>query len=216
MSDRGDAAARGVIPGTEGYAREAPGLIERYEALSFEDKHGPALPLLPAEPGAILDIGAGTGADAAWFAARGHRVVAAEPTRELREAGERLHRSPAIEWLDDGLPTLRTVRALDRRFDAVMLTAVWMHLDANEREAAMPVLAALLAADSVLVLTLRHGPVPPGRRMFAVGAGETIALAERSGLRPVLHTRHDSLQPQNRAQGVTWTRLAFRPGEIRA
>jgi hypothetical protein len=35
-------------------------------------------------------------------------------------------------------------------------------------------------------------------------------------LDPILHTRNDSLQPQNRAQGVTWTRLAFRRGGILA
>ena len=38
--------------------------------------------------------------------------------------------------------------------------------------------AALVGPLGLLVMTLRHGPVPSGRIMFAVSAEETIALAE--------------------------------------
>lgn len=127
-----------TVPGTQGYAAEAAVLVPRYEAIPFEDKHGVAMHLLPQQPARIADIGAGTGADAAWFAARGHRVLAVEPTLELREAGRRLHPSPAIEWLDDGLPALSRTRARGEAFDAVLLTAVWMHLDEAQRREAMP------------------------------------------------------------------------------
>lgn len=64
-----------------------------------------------------------------------------------------------------------------------MLTAVWMHLDHKERQVAMPSVASLLASDGTLVLSLRHGPVPNGRRMFEVSAEETILLANQCGLR---------------------------------
>jgi hypothetical protein len=70
--------------------------------------------------------------------------------------------------------------------------------------------ASLLAPGGVMVLSLRHGPVPAGRRMFAVSGEETVELARQQGLRPVLNTQTESLQPGNRAAGVTWTRLAFR------
>ena len=58
-------------------------------------------------------------------------------------------------------------------------------------------------------MSLRHGPVPVGRRMFAVSAEETIELAEAHGLRPVLNFRSDSSEEINRLAGVTWTRLAL-------
>ena len=195
---------------TRGYAEEAPGLIARYEQLAFEDKHRDTLALLPRAPSTILDVGAGTGADAAWLAARGHRVVAVEPVSELREPGRALHPSAAIEWLDDGLPRLDRVVAMGRPFDAILLTAVWMHLDEAERHEAMPILASLLVGNGVLVMTLRHGPVPEGRRMFDVQAGEVIAQAKGSGLACVLELRSESINPANRAAGVWWTRLGFR------
>ena len=61
------------ISGTEGYAEEAEDLFKRYESIPFADAHRAVLHLIPAVPGRVLDIGAGTGRDAAWFAGRGHR-----------------------------------------------------------------------------------------------------------------------------------------------
>ena len=72
------------ISGTENYAEEAPELLKRYEYISFADAHAPVLQMIPPAPGRILDIGAGTGRDAAGLVALGHSVVAVEPTKELR------------------------------------------------------------------------------------------------------------------------------------
>jgi SAM-dependent methyltransferase len=198
-----------MIRGTQGYAEQADELVARYESVAFADKHAAVLHLLPAAPAPALDVGAGTGADAAWLAERGHPVVAVEPTAEFRKRGGALHPSASIEWIDDSLPMLAEVRRLRRRFGLVMLTAVWMHLDEPERRIAMPRLAALLAPGGVLVMALRHGTVPAGRVMFEVSAEETVALAEPCGLRLLLCERTESTQPDNRAAGITWTRLAF-------
>ena len=135
-----------VVRGSRGYAEQAEELVARYEGIDFPAKHQAVLPLLPAAPASVIDIGAGTGRDAAWLAERGYRVVAVEPTEALRSRAIALHPSPAIEWIDDSLPALRRVVAQRRRFDLVMLTAVWMHLDAEERRVAMANVAALVAA----------------------------------------------------------------------
>ena len=198
------------VRGTRGYAEQAEELVTRYEGIDFAAAHQAVLPLLPAAPASVIDIGAGTGRDAAWLAERGHRVVAVEPTEALRSRAIALHPAPAIEWIDDSLPALRKVLAQRRRFDLVMLTAVWMHLDAEERRVAMANVVALVAPLGLLVMTLRHGPAPSGRIMFAVSAEETIALAEAHGLGLVLNVHADSSQAANRDAGVSWTQLAFR------
>jgi protein-L-isoaspartate O-methyltransferase len=197
------------VSGTEGYAQQAETLIERWRTLSFEDRHRPILDWIPAAPSRIVDIGAGIGTDAAALAAIGHTVLAVEPVDALRDAGRELHRSARIEWLDDSLPDLALVTAKRMSFDVVMLTAVWMHLDARQRERAMPRLAALLRDGGVLIMSLRHGPVPVGRRMFDVTADETIGLASEHGLRLLRELRTSSVQQANRESGVTWTRLMF-------
>jgi SAM-dependent methyltransferase len=197
------------VSGTEGYADEAEALFNRYESIAAADAHPLVLHLIPASPGRILDIGSGTGRDAAWLAALGHRVVAVEPTDALRLPAMALHPSPLIEWLDDSLPELALVLTRGETFDVVMLTAVWMHLDEAQRQQAMPNVAALVREGGAVIMKIRHGPVPAGRRMFEVTPEETIELARMQGLRAVLNTLTQSSQQANRAAGVTWTNLAF-------
>jgi SAM-dependent methyltransferase len=197
------------VSGTEGYADEAEELFRRYEGIPAADAHRAVLHLIPTVPSRVLDIGSGTGRDAAWFAASGHRVVAVEPTDEMRLPAMALHPSPGIEWLNDSLPDLALLRARGESFDLIMLTAVWMHFDPQQRQRAMPNLASLLGEGGVMIMKIRHGPVPPGRRMFEIPAEETIALARMHGLHPLLNKRLESSQQANRIAGVSWTSLAF-------
>jgi SAM-dependent methyltransferase len=197
------------VSGTEGYAEEAEELFKLYEAIPAADSHRTVLHLIPTAPGRILDIGSGTGRDAAWFASLGHRVVAVEPTDAMRIPAMALHPSPAIEWLNDSLPELVHLKARGETFDLVMLSAVWMHLDETQRQRAMPNLAALVRAEGTVIMKIRHGPVPVGRRMFEVSSEETIELAQAQGLQAVLNVLTESSQQRNRLAGVTWTNLAF-------
>ena len=64
-----------MVRGTQGYAENAAELIERYESIAFPEKHHAVLSLIPQAPCSVLEIGAGTGADAHWLACRGHRVT---------------------------------------------------------------------------------------------------------------------------------------------
>jgi SAM-dependent methyltransferase len=198
-----------AVSGTEGCADEAEELFKRYESTPAANAHRAVLHLIPTTPAGVLDVGSGTGRDAAWFASLGHRVVAVEPTDAMRLPAMALHPSPRIEWLNDSLPDLSLLRTRGESFDLVMLTAVWMHLDEAQRQRAMPNLASLLRAGGVMIMKIRHGPVPPGRRMFEIPAEETIELAQTQDLHPVLNLRTPSSQEINRNAGVTWTSLAF-------
>ena len=197
----------GVVSGTEGYADHADTLVGQMDAVRFADLHRPILHMIPRAPCPVLDIGTGTGRDAAALAAMGHRVVAVEPTAELRRHAIARHAAPTIEWLDDSLPHLARLLVRGQRFDLVMLTAVWMHLDNDQRRQAMPNLATLTADEGLVSMTLRHGPVPAGRRMFDVSADETIALARAVDLQLAL--RLDNQPSQFNRADVTWTRLVF-------
>lgn len=189
--------------GTQGYSDEAPTLLKLYEARSFDEAHPGIVALIPQGPLRVLDIGAGTGRDAGWFATRGDTVVAIEPTKEMREGAMVLHPSANITWIDDGFPDLAGVAG--RIFDVVWMSAVWMHFDAYERAAMFPLVAARVAPGGALMMSLRHGPIPPGRRMFEVTAEETIALAAKAGLTCAHAGETESAgQP-----GVVWSRLWF-------
>lgn len=198
-----------TLPSTAGYADEADILAVRYETLTFEGVHHDILHLVPPAPqpgmtGRALDIGAGTGRDAAALARRGFAVTAAEPTVALRAHGERLHAGLNIAWRDDALPDLSGLQG--QHHDLVFLTAVWMHLDAGERARAMMAVAPLVGPSGRLFLSLRHGPVPPGRRMFDVPAGEVIDAALQQGLSVLYRGEKDDAQGRG---DVRWSVLVF-------
>lgn len=96
--------------GTMGYGKDAEALAQQYEQVPFEKVHGHLLRWLPPAAGRAVDIGAGSGRDAAALAVRGFDVVAVEPTAELRQVGRRLHGDAPIAWVDDALPALSRLR----------------------------------------------------------------------------------------------------------
>jgi len=196
-----------TVPGAAGYGANAPALAAQYESIRFAEVYRGLLHLFPEQPCTVLDIGAGSGRDAAELTRRGHQVVAVEPTAGLRKEGQRLHGALAMEWVDDHLPTLAVVRQTRRRFDVLLLTAVWMHLDPGEREVAMGAIAELTAANGQVFMSLRHGPVPEGRRMFDVSAQETVDLAARHGLRCDYGMEREDMLGR---PDVRWSFLALR------
>jgi SAM-dependent methyltransferase len=164
------------------YNRGFREFADTYESLGFAEIHRDALPFLPRRPGLLLDVGAGSGRDAAWFAAQGWEVIAAEPATALRAEAARLHPERAIRWIEDRLPALAAVHRLGLGFDLVWLSGVWMHVPPEDRARAMRRLATLLKPGGRMMLTLRHGPAPDDRPMWPVDANELERLGLDHGL----------------------------------
>jgi SAM-dependent methyltransferase len=155
---------------------------QAFEAYGFEEIHAGSLPFLPAKSGQMLDVGAGSGRDAAWFARRGWDVVAVEPAEAMRAEAARLHTEPNIRWVGDSLPDLSHVLRLGLSFDLIWLSGVWMHVHPDDRARAMRKLAMLLRPGGRLALTLRHGPPAEDRPMWPVDAHEVERLGLDFGL----------------------------------
>lgn len=171
------------------YNAKAPTLVRDYEDLLFEEVHAPVLNLLPDPSAHILDMGAGSGRDAAWFAANGYNVVAAEPSAEMRAMGKALHPSPNIRWLDDALPAQEKVLRSKLTFDLVWLSAVWMHVPPSARARAFRKLVSVMSPGGSMMLTLRQGPPPADRPMEPATAADVEVLARRHGLQTVRSER---------------------------
>lgn len=192
-----------------GYAAASAQLVARFEDISSADLFAPVSDLLPKSPVRIADIGAGTGRDAAWFARKGHQVVAVEPVKELRAAGMTLHTEQGITWLDDQLPELSAVRR-EPSFNLVILCAVWQHLNQDDRAIAIRHLAAITVHGGLLVMSLRHGVGAAERQVFPIAVESVIDSARRAGFEIIRAARAGSVQAGNYAAGVRWTWLALR------
>lgn len=193
------------------YQRHATELATRYQQVSARAVHCNWLtllePLLVAAPRRLLDVGAGSGRDAAFLAGlhQGHSVVAVEPSQALASLGQCHTQDVAVEWVNDAMPALSRVAGA---FDLVLLSAVWMHLPPESRPLALARLHELLSPDGYLVLSLRLTVSEQDMReraMYPVAVDEVERLALEEGM-TLLHVS----EPQGDAlarSGLSWQSL---------
>ncbi len=189
------------------YDRQAARFASRYERVDPATIHDDWRPLLPPTQLLVLDVGAGSGRDAAWLAEQGHEVVAVEPADALRQRARDLHPSPRIQWLDDRLPGLDAVHDLDYRFDLILLNGVWMHLPPSSRERAFRKLQALLKPNGHLVFGLRSAPPDDERTAYPTSTAELRDFSRSFALELLQEGTSDD---QLGRSEVTWNSVVFR------
>lgn len=189
------------------YDANAEDVSLRYESVAAETVHGWLVDLLPSAPALVLDVGAGTGRDAAWLASRGLEVVAVEPSGPMLSGAQRLHTSPSIRWISDSLPGLDKLFRLGLSFDLILLSAVWMHVPPADQARAFRKLITLLKPGGCIVITLRHGPAEPERGIHEVSQAEIELLARAHGA--FVERAADSRDQLGR-DAVTWTQIVVR------
>ena len=186
------------------YAANTDVLATRYDGVATETVLAGLLDLIPPPPARVLDAGAGSGRDAAWFAAQGHAVTAAEPVAGFR--ARIAARAPQVALSDASLPGLE---GLAGPFDLILVNAVWHHLTTSARDTALRRLAGLLAPGGRLLVSLRIGPVPQGQPLHALDVEVEIGRTAATGL--ALLRRHDA--PAHDAAtataGIGWTWLSL-------
>lgn len=197
------------VDGISGYSEVASRFCELSESIDFREIHGCILRFLPKPGAMILDVGAGSGRDAAALAAMGHNVVAVEPMGQFLSEARAQHSSPKIRWISGSLPGLRELPAGPNQFDFVLCHAVWQHLSNGARTEAMARVATLLKPRGLFALGLRHGPPGAGTHYFPSGVAETVALAATANLAVELCLEDQPSLLPNKTD-VTWTRLVFR------
>jgi SAM-dependent methyltransferase len=198
-------------PSLEFYDEHAVALADSYESVAFEN----AYPFLAnvftdaSSPLEVLDIGAGTGRDAAWISSKGHNVLAVEPSSSMLTIAKNLHPSKRISWLKSELPGLDLVDVSFDNFDVILLNAVWMHIVPQDRAASLKRIRQLLNPGGSIFVSLRLGPVDEGRGMFEVSGSQFALDAKAAGFNVVPRGDYEDLL--GRAE-VSWKMFELKLG----
>lgn len=157
---------------TRFYNENADELFPRYRSLAFEDVFKDVIDHVPKKPGFVADIGSGSGRDTQWLAKLGHTVISVEPSAALRTKAIKSGMPVNAIYVDSSLPELPGLDMFIQRFDLIICSAVWMHLDGTERQVALSRIHALLSDDNEAraIITFKVAPEEPGRGMHVLDA----------------------------------------------
>ncbi len=91
--------------------------------------------LIRPDNGMVLDIGAGSGRDALWFAEHGCQVIALEPAADLRQIGQLKTAAGSKNHSTSAMAQRQPARAqgllsVNLQFNTILLSA-WRRLDAS-------------------------------------------------------------------------------------
>jgi SAM-dependent methyltransferase len=196
-----------MVDAVSWYDANAEVVAERYESVAPKNVHSWLIDLLPSRPAAILDVGAGSGRDAAWLSTLGYDVVAVEPSAEMRAKAQALHPDVPVRWISDSLPALQRTFKTGLSFDFILLSAVWMHVPPSDRARAFRKLINLLKPGGVIAVTLRDGPAERERGIHEVSSTEVETLAREHG---AFVERTIADEDRLGRKEVHWIQIAFR------
>lgn len=189
------------------YNSQAEELCTLYEKLQFEDLYADLIPILPIDC-KVLDIGAGSGRDAAWFYRHGYEVTAIEPSSKMIEIAKYYHKEK-IEWKCDSLPFLKSLTGEENKYKIIILSGVWMHIPHHDRESSIKRLSMLNTDDGLIIISLRHGPPDKKRTMFKVSYPAIRQIAQTYGYSVIKHSK--SLD-QLKREDIKWEVVVLRKG----
>lgn len=190
------------------YTDHAPEIARRYESVVSPVEQYFAQAFAPGAR--VLDVGCGSGRDAARLLASGYNAFGMEPVEALRHAAIAAHPELAGRICEGSLPL--TGDAFGGGFDGILCSAVLMHVPDSDLLDAALAIRRLLKPRGRLLLSipasrgdLLSGDRDPNGRLFSpYSADEISLLLERLGFTPISRWESDDALGRS---GTNWTTL---------
>lgn len=167
------------------YNDRADEFIERYEEAEISELHQLLKEFLKPR-GRILDIGHGSGRDIAFLKKLGMEIWGTDPAEKFVKYVKKRFPDISDHFTITGLPNLSLPEHFPKKFDTVMLIAVWMHIPEELQNESVRNICQLLGKDGKIVLSYSTGSRDNDERFFEETQPEKVlALFERNDCKKI-------------------------------
>lgn len=195
------------------YNTQAAKLTSSYESANLSTIHALLMRHLSPPPAAILDLGCGSGRDAAFLHARGYAVTALDASPAMLKEITIRHPELAGRLQEKSFPLPPDDPLLAAPFDAVTCFAMLMHVPDHDLFECARQFSLLLKPGGVLIFSVSTGRTglvdnrdEMGRLYIERPPDQLRQLLEELGFR--LLARQE--QPDFQGRSLTWTVLVMR------
>ena len=194
------------------YDTDAQTTAATYEHVPFEAMLSAIAPHLP-DSGRLLEVGAGSGRDAAYWLAQGYDVTAIDGSAGMMAEALRRHPELHGRMIPHVLP--HRLPFVDACFDVVTSMAVIMHLSHEDLWSVFADLSRVLAPDGVLAYSVNtersgldaNGNDRRGRHFTCLSADAWEVLHAAAGLQTTFRQENDDITAR---EGIRWVTFAAR------
>ncbi len=189
------------------YENHAERLIRTYEEIDASSLHSMLLAWLPAQ-GRLLDIGCGSGRDAAYIAANTDlEVTAADASRNMLKQARKMH--PEVCFFEAAFPADERHELFLHPWDAVTALAVLMHIPDEALDDLLSQIRRLLAPGGVFFCSysLERTQEADDERLFVTRDPDRLAQCIEQHQFTLLHQSRSSDAAK---RSIVWINQVYR------
>lgn len=147
------------------YTNNATQLIQRYDNADMSDLHKTFLKHIPKNS-SVLDIGFGSGRDLLFLYENNYDIWGIDPIEEFVLNVKKKFKEYSEHFFQNSIPISVNLESLNNRFDAIVLIAVWMHLEHSKYEDTVKNIFQFSKENSIIIISYSQGRRMNDERCF--------------------------------------------------
>ena len=147
------------------YNNKSKILIERYDNANMSSLHQLLLKYIP-QNSSVLDIGFGSGRDLDFLQSYGYDIWGIDPSNKFVANAKNRSPTKKDQFFEASVPFDKKEFGLDKKFDAVITIAMWMHLQHKQYKNAVESIVSVLNNSSTVIISYSEGSRVGDERYF--------------------------------------------------